>query len=216
MNDGFTGFDLVILIITLIIGYRIYSVLGRRTGKEKKPGTDDGQRAQGKSDGNARAKAIVENEIPLVTGLKKIKLQDKDFSLEHFRQGARAAFENILKGFVSGKISELKNLVSESIYKEFTSLVQEREKRKQTAELAFFRMVSDEVLESDLVGKEVRITVKFKSEQTLVIREGKKIIDGDPNVIDEVVDIWTFVRSIHSRSPNWTLESMDAEVPSQA
>lgn len=215
MSDGFTAFDLIILIITLIIGYRIYSVLGRRTGKEQKPPRDDLQEATGKPEKSSRTKPLTEKEIPLVTGLKKIKLKDKDFSLEHFRQGARAAFESILKGFVAGNISALKDLVSGSIYKEFSSLIQEREKQKQTAELVFFRLVSDEVLESDLVGKEIRIIVKFKSEQTLVIKEGKKVIEGDPDVIDEVVDIWTFVRDVHSQSPNWILESMDAEGTSQ-
>ena len=36
------------------------------------------------------------------------------------------------------------------------------------------------------------------------------VIDGDPNRVSEVVDIWTFARDTTTRDPNWKLEDTDS------
>ena len=50
------------------------------------------------------------------------------------------------------------------------------------------------------------VTVKFVSEQVNVTRDLEdRIVDGDPNQVTEITDIWTFSRDTKSRDPNWKL-----------
>lgn len=204
MGDSFTGLDFIVLLITLVIGYRIYMTLGKRTGNEK-----DAKKMQAIIAGEPEAKRPDTTlDMPMITGLSKIQTKDKSFSMETFTEGAKQAFEMILKAFVKGEKSALKPLLSAKMYAEFSDMIDTRTKKKQQAEMPYFRLVSAEILESDVVNKTAQITVKYKSEQTLLIKQGKKIIDGDPDVIDEVTDVWVFERKFASRSPNWNLETI--------
>ena len=50
------------------------------------------------------------------------------------------------------------------------------------------------------------ITVKFVTEQVNVTRDrNDEVIEGDPNHVANVTDIWTFARNTRARDPNWTL-----------
>ena len=50
------------------------------------------------------------------------------------------------------------------------------------------------------------VTIKFVSEQVNVTRDTEgHVVEGDPNQVTDVTDIWTFARSVRSRNPNWKL-----------
>jgi predicted lipid-binding transport protein (Tim44 family) len=51
-----------------------------------------------------------------------------------------------------------------------------------------------------------RIGVRFSTEQVNVVRNRDGgVVDGDPGVAEDVIDIWTFERDVRSPDPNWTL-----------
>ena len=55
-------------------------------------------------------------------------------------------------------------------------------------------------------GSLARITVKFVSEQVHAIRnKNGDITDGDPNIVTEAVDFWTFSHDMKITNPNWLL-----------
>ena len=63
-----------------------------------------------------------------------------------------------------------------------------------------------EIIEAELQGRTAFVTVKFVSEQINVTRDAKgEVVDGDPNQVASITDIWTFARNTRSRDPNWTL-----------
>ena len=63
-----------------------------------------------------------------------------------------------------------------------------------------------EVIEAGMDGKNAMVTVKFVSEQVNVTRDSEdRIIDGDPNQVTEITDIWAFSRDTTLRDPNWKL-----------
>jgi predicted lipid-binding transport protein (Tim44 family) len=48
--------------------------------------------------------------------------------------------------------------------------------------------------------------MKFVSEQVNVTRDSEnRVVDGDPNQVTDITDIWTFARDTKSRDPNWKL-----------
>ena len=56
------------------------------------------------------------------------------------------------------------------------------------------------------------VTVRFVSEQINVLRGAEgQIIDGNPNEVQKVVDLWTFRRDTKSGDPNWLLIKTESE-----
>ena len=50
------------------------------------------------------------------------------------------------------------------------------------------------------------VTVEFISDQIKVVRDSEEnIIDGDPDTIESLTDLWTFNRDVTSPNPNWIL-----------
>src|SRR3546814_19790537 len=73
-------------------------------------------------------------------------------------------------------------------------------------ETTLIGITAAEIIEADLRQKTAFITVKFVSEQVNVTRDSEgRIVDGDPNHVAKVTDIWTFARNTRSRDPNWAL-----------
>ena len=63
-----------------------------------------------------------------------------------------------------------------------------------------------DVIEADMDGAHALVTIKFVSEQVNLTRDSEdRVINGDPNEISEITDIWTFSRDTKSNDPNWRL-----------
>jgi predicted lipid-binding transport protein (Tim44 family) len=64
-----------------------------------------------------------------------------------------------------------------------------------------------EIIEAKLEDKRnAYVTVKYISQQVNATRdEAHNVVEGDPNAIEKVTDIWTFRRDARSANPNWQL-----------
>ena len=92
------------------------------------------------------------------------------------------------------------------VYDDFAGAIKQREDAKETLETTLIGITSAELIEADLRQKTAFVTVKFISEQVNVTRDTEgRIVDGDPNHVAKVTDIWTFARNTRSRDPNWAL-----------
>ena len=61
-------------------------------------------------------------------------------------------------------------------------------------------------------GTHAAVTVRFVSEQINVVRNAEgQIVDGNPNEVQKVVDLWTFRRDTKSSDPNWQLIKTESE-----
>jgi predicted lipid-binding transport protein (Tim44 family) len=61
-------------------------------------------------------------------------------------------------------------------------------------------------------GTNAVVTVRFVSEQINVVRNAdSQIVDGNPNEVQKVVDLWTFRRDTTSGDPNWQLVKTESE-----
>ena len=55
-------------------------------------------------------------------------------------------------------------------------------------------------------GNTATVTVEFISDQIKVVRDSEEnIVDGDPDTIESLTDLWTFNRDVTSTNPNWIL-----------
>ena len=64
----------------------------------------------------------------------------------------------------------------------------------------------------EVKGGEAHVTLRIVSELISATRNGAgEVIDGDPETVAEVKDVWTFARDPRSRDPNWKLVATEEE-----
>lgn len=221
MGGGFL--DIIIFaVIALFLVFRLRSVLGRRTGHERPPPdrlspqkseapTNDNvvelaDRAARPEDAEDADSATEVSDDPLAAGLTQIKIADSNFDPLEFATGARSAFEMVVQAFAEGDLKTLRSLLNDEVYDNFSAAVQQREGADEELETTVIGVKKADIFEARVEGRMAFITLKFLSEQVNVTRDkGGEVIDGDPNRITEITDIWTFARNTRARDPNWTL-----------
>lgn len=218
MGDGFQFLDIVLFaMVAAFLVLRLRSVLGKRTGHEQPRQDPISQRNQEtEGDGNVvelpnrnretDPVADLDPDDPLTAGIAEIRDADNTFDPGGFANGARGAFEMIVQGFAEGDRDNLQMLLADDVYENFEAAIDEREEAEETLESTIIGIKSAEVIEAGMDGQNAMVTVKFVSEQVNVTRDSEdRIIDGDPNQVTEITDIWTFSRDTKSRDPNWKL-----------
>lgn len=220
MSGGFEYFDIILFaMIAAFLVYRLGSVLGKRTGHERQgrePFGRLGGKEAGAEGGNDNVVAIPqrgapaheeEPDTPLGAALTQIKLADSSFTRKDFLEGARAAFEMVITAFALGDMKTLRSLLSQDVYDNFAEAIRTRERANQTRETTLVGIDVAEIVEAKLEDKRnAYVTVKYISQQVNATRdEAHNVVEGDPNAIEKVTDIWTFRRDARSSNPNWQL-----------
>lgn len=176
-----------------------------------------GQTAPMERDGDPEKSAdvVIEKVAPAGTALNEALRQilsvDRSFEPEPFLEGARGAYETIVMAFAEGDRKSLKSLLSPDVYDGFVTAIDDREKRGETIESTFVGIDRAEIVEAALKGTTAQVTVRVQSQLiSATLDSSSEIIDGDPNKVTEVIDIWTFARDTSSRDPNWKLVATES------
>lgn len=222
-GDGLAFFD--IIFFALVAGFlilRLRSVLGRRTGNENHerwtprlpprgpagPGSVGGAPPDKVTVLPARPAPAAPNSFasPLDAALAQIRQADPQFEPNRFLDGARSAFEMIVGAFAQGDTPSLRPLLADDVFENFAAAIKGRQQAKQTLETSLIGLKSAEILEARMDGRTAFVTVKFVSDQVNVTRNAAgEIVDGDPNRVATITDVWTFARNTRSSDPNWAL-----------
>jgi predicted lipid-binding transport protein (Tim44 family) len=121
------------------------------------------------------------------------------------------AYEMIVQAFAAGDRPNLRNLLSREVLDGFLAAIDAREKAGNKLESRFVGIDKAELAAADLKGKRASLTVKFVSELISATRNrAGEVIEGDPQQIREITDVWTFERDVSSRDPNWKLAATEA------
>ena len=223
MSEGFQFFD--IILFAMIAGFlvlRLRKVLGKRSGHERRPADQLTRRRraeQGKdniielpervgaaADTDFEAESGDAAEDPLAAGLDRIETADASFDRADFTSGARTAFEMVVQAFAAGEVKTLRGMLNDEVFDNFSAAIERRQESGGTLETTLIGIKTSEFLEARMEGRIAFITLKFISEQVNVTRSGDgTVIEGDPNHVADVTDIWTFARNTRARDPNWTL-----------
>jgi predicted lipid-binding transport protein (Tim44 family) len=224
-------YTIIFLALAVFIFLRLRSVLGQRTGSERPPydraAPNVVQRTQ---DNNNvvpmpgavidqaplapsadvapadRWKGIAEPGTPLAAGLDAIVAQDSSFDPRHFISGARSAYEMIVLAFANGDRRALKDLLSSEVYDSFEAVIKDREKHEQKTETRFVSIDKAELASAEARDRSAQLTVRFVSQMISVTRDKTgAIVDGNPDKVADITDVWTFARDTSSRDPNWKL-----------
>jgi predicted lipid-binding transport protein (Tim44 family) len=225
-------YTIIFLALAVFIFLRLRNVLGQRTGSERPPydraarnvvhGVQDNHNvvpipgaiidqaplapAADVVPPTDRWKGIAEPGTPLAQGLDAIAAQDSSFDPRHFVSGARSAYEMIVLAFANGDRRSLKDLLSSEVYESFDAAIKDREKREQKIETRFVSIDRAELVNADARDRSAQLTVRFVSQMISVTRDKNgTIVDGNPDKVTDITDVWTFARDVTSRDPNWKL-----------
>ncbi|MHC5231673.1 Tim44/TimA family putative adaptor protein [Brucella sp. LJL56] len=218
-------------IAAVIIFLQLRNVLGRRTGSEKPPfdpytsarsadaapasGEADNvvslPRRPGEKDFTAIDKAAPAG-TPINDGLRAIYAVDLAFDPASFVDGVKIAYEMIVMSYADGDRKVLKNLLSKDVFEGFVSAIDERESRGESVRSSFVGIDKAEITGAEMKGSEAHVTVNIVSQMiSSTYDKDGKLIDGDPENVLEIKDLWTFARDTRSRDPNWKLVATEAE-----
>lgn len=142
--------------------------------------------------------------LPPAEALERIRAADENFDARTFLSGASQAYELVVNAFANGDMATLNGLLGPEAAVALGDAINERREKGESITLNFVGIrkldIADAWLEADLA----EITVRFISELVTVTRAADDtIIDGDPERIVTVADLWTFARRVPSRNPNW-------------
>ena len=184
-------FDIILFAaIAGFIIYRLRSVLGKRTGYQKK--ADDHKPVYKNVDDKPKENKIpslLDNQLKLENVYKKVD----NFDHKQFLDGAKKAFEIIITAFNNGDKKTLKNLVSNDVYLAFEKAI---DNKTNNPSAQFYSLIIDSVEDAKVDNDNISISINFISEQMLNDDEGKIVKNKDT---------WTFEKPANSSSPIWIL-----------
>lgn len=195
--------------------YRLYTVLGTRGGHEPE---------EGDAPTPLRPRPVPEDSpppnvvtaAPLPPWAETVREAYPEFDVPTFVEGAKSAYEMIVQGFAAGAMDDINAYLEADVRSAFATAVEARQQADQSMEVTFVGIERADVVQSTVENGMVRVMVAFQSDQIRVVRDGEgNVIDGDPNRIDLVKDVWTFARPVGARDPNWTLAATDGAAPTQ-
>lgn len=206
--------DPVLLFFIGVAGFvlfRLFSVLGTRTGHEARHEMDAGLQHSGKDEQNAELDRSDADEDeapvrPVSTNARVLREADPAFDENQYLAGAREAYEMIVEAFAAGDLKSIRSFLGDSVYDAFKQAVVSREEARQTADVKFVGIEHAAIVDARADDDWMTAVTEFTSNQVRVTRDEEgNVVDGDPNRIELVRDRWTFARKKASRDPNWML-----------
>lgn len=182
--------------------YHLYSVLGRRVGRQP----EEGLRRFGlkpTADSEAAPRAV---EASAPSGLAAIRARDPSFDPARFLDGARTAYESIVRAFAAGDREALQRLVSTEVFERFVGVIATREAEGRSETVEFLHPARADLDSAEIEDDTARAKVRFLAE----LRSRAKGPEGEGVDDRRTAELWTFERKFSSRDANWTLVRVDA------
>lgn len=205
-----------VAMVAAVILFRLYAVLGRRTGNEREPSERIRQfggapkeagdnvvplpERAGARPEPAASRPLDETERALLD----IKLADRNFEAAQFLTGAKKAYELIVTAYANGERNALRPLLNDEVFEAFDHALKARDDRHETVKFTFVGFKDAKISHAALKGRTAEVTVAFIAQliSSTTDRTGA-VIEGDPANVRDVTDIWSFARDVRASDPNW-------------
>jgi len=211
----------ILALVALFIGLRLYSVLGERTGHEQqpilRPADSDARVEQRPAQPAATTPPTTDSAdlayLPLAgPGVRAILAADPSFDVARFLEGAKAAYRMILESFWNGDLQPVRGHVDDHVYDTFSEAIEQRKKDGLNLENRLIGIDQIVISEANLDHAVAVVTVRFEADIAAVTRNGKgEVVAGSLSDAVQTRDLWTFRRDTSSRDPNWLLIETDEE-----
>jgi predicted lipid-binding transport protein (Tim44 family) len=213
MENNFQLLDIILFAgVAGFLLFRLRSVLGRRTGNERRRPDPFAPRPVAPPAAVPFTAAPVNTAQPAPAaviggdGLAGLRTADPSFNPDAFLAGVRTAFEMIVKAFASGDTATLQPLLSVDVFAAFSEAIRARQAAKETHETKIVAIKSATIEHVTIESGSGLVTVKLVTDQINATRATDgSVVEGDADKVIEKTDFWTFSRPLQSRNPNWIL-----------
>jgi predicted lipid-binding transport protein (Tim44 family) len=190
----------ILAVVAAAVLFQLYNVLGRRVGRQPEDVVAVPPRSP-----ELEAKPRAQPELE-AAGVAALKAREPAFDAARFLEGARQAYETVVKAFSAGDRAVLKPLLSPAVASSFDSAIatREAEGRSQVTELLHPPRADLDRVEVE--GDTARARVRFLAE----LRTRSKGPEGEAVDDRRTAEFWTFERRIGASDPNWTLARVEA------
>jgi len=211
----------ILALVALFIGLRLYSVLGERTGHEQQPilkPADPDARVEPRVSQPPVSTPAAESGadlayVPLAgPGVRAILAADSSFDVARFLEGAKAAYRLILEAFWKGDLETVRSHVDAHVMETFAGAVEQRKKDGLTLDNRLVAIEQAVISEANVEQAVAILTVRFEADIAAVTRNAEgQVVAGSLSDAVQTRDLWTFRRDLASRDPNWLLIETDEE-----
>ena len=211
----------ILALVALLIGLRLYSVLGERSGHEQqpilKPADPDARveprAAQPSVLPQAPADSADMAYLPTAgPGVRAILAADPSFDVARFLEGAAAAYRLVLEAYWRGELDSVRGHVDQHVYDTFEAAIEQRKTDGLKLDNRLVAIEQAVISEASLERQVAIVTVRFEADIAAVTRNAEgSVVAGSLSDAVQTRDMWTFRRDISSRDPNWLLIETDEE-----
>jgi len=212
---------IILALVALFIGLRLYSVLGERTGHEQqltlKPAEQDGAVAPRPQPSPLAPANPTEptGDAYLPTagpGVRAILAADSSFDVARFLEGAQSAYRMILEAFWRGEIDDVRQFIDPEVYGTFAAAVEDRQTAGHRLDNRLIAIEHSVIAAAAMERSVATVTVRFEADIAAITRDAAgEVVAGSLSDAVQTRDKWTFRRDLASRDPNWILIETDEE-----
>ena len=194
MSGNFGYLDIILLaMFAAFIILRLRNILGRKTGHQDKPMNKSFSKEFGIIKDIENNEAIKTNNV-------------EESAKKQFLKGAEIAYEQIITSFAKGDKKQLKTLLEKNMFERFSEVIDERKSKQLKYETTFIGLKSTKILEFKKIENIYRVTVNFVSEIITCVKDkNNHVVEGNPDLIKTVSDVWRFSKNMWSQNPTWYL-----------
>lgn len=195
----------VFAVIAAFVLFQLYNVLGKKVGRQPQ----EDARAQPPAPAGAtgetasRTPALDAAALAAVAGLRA---KEPGFDPARFLDGARQAYETIVRGYAAGDREALKPLLAPRVMASFEAGIAAREARGDAESAEFIHPPRADLELADVDGDRAVAKVRFLAE----IRSRLTPQGGEAQVSERrTAEHWTFERPLGAADPNWVLARVE-------
>ena len=211
----------ILALVALFIGLRLYSVLGERTGHEQQPilkPADPDARVEPRANQPSMPQPTVSDGSDMAflptagPGVRAILAADSAFDVARFLEGAKSAYRMILESFWKGELDTVRGHVDDHVFETFAAAVEQRKKDGLVLDNRLVAIDQALIAEAAIERSVAIVTVRFEADIAAVTRNAEgEVVAGSLSDAVQTRDLWTFRRDTSSRDPNWLLIETDEE-----
>lgn len=212
----------ILALVAVFIGLRLYSVLGERTGHEQpilKPADPEAEtRVAPHATARTAAPAFATEPDDLAylptagPGVRALLAADPSFDVARFLEGSKSAYRLILEAFWKGDLDAMRPYVDDHVFDTFSAAVEQRAKDGLALDNRLVAIDQALVAGAEIDRSVALVTVRFEADIAAVTRNSAgEVVAGSLSDAIQTRDRWTFRRDISSRDPNWLLVETDEE-----
>ncbi|OGN51408.1 MAG: preprotein translocase subunit Tim44 [Caulobacterales bacterium RIFOXYB1_FULL_67_16] len=201
----------VFAVIAAIVLFQLYNVLGKRVGRQPQ---EDAKVLPPASNAAPEASKTPALDAATLASIAGLKARDPGFDPQRFLEGARQAYETIVRGYAAGDRAALAPLLTPNVMASFETGIAARETRGETETVEFLfpprADLEGATVQGDKAVAKVRFLAELRSRVTKASGETADSVTGEPLVEERrTAEHWTFERTLGAADPNWVLARVE-------